>query len=162
MFYFTFMSFFQLETVHKKNVNALHSCNVIQVNGCHPSTWIPLHKCNVLTSFKCIATILCREVHIVLKFHTEYWKLKDHTTTCTNCTNCTHCTACILTGPMEAVTWLENRKTCRQSPVERLQHWAALLHWTTRHLTLLHCNTLHCTVPHCTALHCTTLHFTVL
>ena len=48
--------------IHLQNVKALHRCNVIQVEGSHPSTKIRLHKCNVFTSFKCKATILHREV----------------------------------------------------------------------------------------------------
>jgi hypothetical protein len=48
--------------IHLKNVNTIHPCNVFQVEGSHPSTWIRLHECNVFTYFKCIENILHREV----------------------------------------------------------------------------------------------------
>ena len=55
--------------IHLKNVNTIHPCNVIQEEGSHPSTWIRLHECNVFTSFKCIATILHREVKNCHRLH---------------------------------------------------------------------------------------------
>ena len=36
-----------MAAIHLKDVNTLHSCNVIKVEGWLPSTWITLHVCNV-------------------------------------------------------------------------------------------------------------------
>ena len=58
--------------IHLKNVNTIYACNVIQVEGSHPSNWIRLHECNIFTSFKCTATILHQEVkncHYLLSSH---------------------------------------------------------------------------------------------
>ncbi len=47
---------YKMVAIHLKDVNTLHSCNVIQVEEWLPPTWITLHVCNVFTSFKCIVS----------------------------------------------------------------------------------------------------------
>ena len=73
MYSFTSMYFFQLEMIHLKNMITIHPCNVIQVEGSHPSTWKRLHECNVFTSFKCLAAILHREVENCLNLNYQWY-----------------------------------------------------------------------------------------
>ena len=49
-----FTSLCKMVVIHLKDMNTLHSGNVIPLEGWLPSTWITLHVCNVFTFFKYI------------------------------------------------------------------------------------------------------------